>query len=180
MKRNTIMAIMITFCFTATLFMIIPIRSAINPYNPWLDYDENGAVGLTDLVNLANSYGTTGDPTKNVNVMNWPVATPQTVFYDQTTTGPGGEYNASGFGHIHLTWHVTGLTAAEMVTFNLYARINSGSGYEQFIVQKLNVTEANSDDATSFPVPSEMFSFSVLFAVGTVANADLAFYLTYA
>jgi hypothetical protein len=54
--------------------MIIPIRSAVRPYNPWLDYDENGAVGLTDLVNLANSYGTTGDSTKNVTVANWPQA----------------------------------------------------------------------------------------------------------
>jgi hypothetical protein len=69
--RNMIIAIMITFCFTATLFMVIPIRSANSPYDPWIDYNDDGKINLQELVLLANSYGTTGDPTKNVNVTNW-------------------------------------------------------------------------------------------------------------
>jgi hypothetical protein len=62
MRRNTIIAIMITFCFTVSMLMIIPIRSANQPYDPWLDYNSDGKIGLSDLVLLANSYGTTGDP----------------------------------------------------------------------------------------------------------------------
>jgi predicted secreted protein len=62
MKRNTIIAIMITFCFTASIFMIIPIRSATSPYNPWVDINDDGKISLQDLVLLANSYGTTGTP----------------------------------------------------------------------------------------------------------------------
>ena len=69
-KKNMIVAIMITFCFTASLCMIIPLRSARNPYDSWLDTDDDGQIGLGDLVLLAQSYGTTGDPTKNVNVTN--------------------------------------------------------------------------------------------------------------
>jgi hypothetical protein len=70
-RRNMILAIVITFCFTATLFMIIPIRSA-KQYDPWLDYNDDGKINLVDLSYLASSYNTAGDPTKNVNVTNWP------------------------------------------------------------------------------------------------------------
>jgi hypothetical protein len=69
-KKNLVIAVLVTFCLTAIIFMVIPIRSSINPYDPWLDYDENGKINLEDLVRFANSYGTTGDPTKNVNVTN--------------------------------------------------------------------------------------------------------------
>lgn len=182
MKRNTIMAIMITFCFTATLFMIIPIRSAINPYNPWLDYDENGAVGLTDLVNLANSYGTTGDPTKNVNVMNWPVATQKTVFYQQTISTSSALYNASGFGHIHMLWDVSGLVDPENVTIRVYSNIYDpeGPSYYTTYLSPMVVTSANIEGSTSFPVPGEMFGFQMSPAIGTTASVNLAYYLTYA
>lgn len=72
-RMNIIIAIMITFCFTATLFMVIPIRSANQPYNPWLDYNDDGKIGLLDFVSLTNSYGTTNTEnlTRNVNVTNW-------------------------------------------------------------------------------------------------------------
>lgn len=42
------------------------------PYDPWYDLDENGKIDIFDLVRLAGTYGTTGDPGKNVNVTNWP------------------------------------------------------------------------------------------------------------
>jgi hypothetical protein len=43
-------------------------------YDPWLDYNEDGVIDVNDLHPLGGAYGTTGDPTKNVNVTNWPVA----------------------------------------------------------------------------------------------------------
>jgi hypothetical protein len=69
-KKNLVVAVLATFCLTAIVFMVVPIRSSISPYDPWLDYDENGKINLEDLVRFANSYATTGDPTKNVNVTN--------------------------------------------------------------------------------------------------------------
>jgi hypothetical protein len=43
------------------------------PYDPWYDLDENGKIDIFDVVRIASTYGTTGDPGKNVNVTNWPV-----------------------------------------------------------------------------------------------------------
>jgi hypothetical protein len=71
-RKDVVIAILITFCFTVSVLMVIPIRSANSPYDPWLDYYHTGKIGLQDLVALANAYGTTGDPTCNVNVTNWP------------------------------------------------------------------------------------------------------------
>lgn len=70
-KRDFVIAILATFCLTATVFMVIPIRSSTNTYDPWLDYNEDGKISLSDLVSFANSYGTSGDPAKNVTVTDW-------------------------------------------------------------------------------------------------------------
>jgi hypothetical protein len=35
-------------------------------YDPWADINDDGIIDIFDLVNLANKYGTTGDPTKTV------------------------------------------------------------------------------------------------------------------
>jgi len=70
-KKDLIIAVLVTFCLTVTIFMIMPIKSANNAYDPMLDYYHTGTIGLPDLVKLANSYGTTGDPTMPVNVTNW-------------------------------------------------------------------------------------------------------------
>jgi hypothetical protein len=67
--RNMIVAIIITFCFTATLFMIVPIKStASSTYNPWADINDDGKIGLEDLTLLAKSYGATGTPIQEANI----------------------------------------------------------------------------------------------------------------
>jgi hypothetical protein len=54
--------------------MIIPIRSSTTgKYDPWTDLNDDGTVDIYDAISLANTFGTSGDPTKNVNVANWPV-----------------------------------------------------------------------------------------------------------
>jgi hypothetical protein len=92
--RNMIMAIMITFCFTASICMVIPINSAsTKTYNAFSDINHDGAVNLSDLVLMANSYGTSGDPTLNVTVMNQPSIEPTPSYciqqYALNITGPG-------------------------------------------------------------------------------------------
>ena len=77
-KKDLIIAVLITFCLTATLFTIIPTRSEQgSSYDPWKDLNDDGVVDSTDLGMLGTSWATTGDPTKNVNVTNWPIQQPE-------------------------------------------------------------------------------------------------------
>jgi hypothetical protein len=59
----------------ATVLLLTPFLvglTASAPYDPWYDLDENGAIDIFDVVRIAGTYGTTGDPSMNVNVTNWP------------------------------------------------------------------------------------------------------------
>jgi len=64
MKKDLVVVVLVTFCLTAALFLIIPIRSspAEREYDPWMDLDDDGKIGITDLYKLAVIFGTTGEP----------------------------------------------------------------------------------------------------------------------
>jgi len=66
-RRDLIIAVLMTFCITATLFTIIPTKSGNNSsYDPWKDLNDDGVIDSTDLGMLGTSWATTGDPTKYV------------------------------------------------------------------------------------------------------------------
>lgn len=60
-KKDLILAVIATFCLTATLFMIIPTRSAVE-YDPWKDVNDDGYNGIDDIVSVAESFGGLGEP----------------------------------------------------------------------------------------------------------------------
>jgi hypothetical protein len=63
-------------------------------YDPWKDLNDDGVIDSTDLGMLGTSWATTGDPTKNVNVTNWPTQQPEPswkVIY--VSNEPNGELN---------------------------------------------------------------------------------------
>lgn len=66
-KKKHILVLALAFCLAATLFVVTS-----TGYDPWVDQDEDGDVDASDLNVLAEEYGSTGDPTKNVSVTNWP------------------------------------------------------------------------------------------------------------
>jgi len=73
-KKDLIIAILATFCLTATLFLIAPTRSTpTQSYDPWMDANEDGKIGPADFAYFSTIYGATGDTTKNVNVTNFPL-----------------------------------------------------------------------------------------------------------
>jgi len=75
-RKDLIVVALATFCLTATLFMVVLTRSADDPnWDPWVDIKEDGTVDIYDAITLANAYGTSGDTTKNVNVVNLPSVT---------------------------------------------------------------------------------------------------------
>lgn len=68
-----------------SMLLIILVASATtgtseDGYDAWVDYDENGVIDQTDLYHFSRSYGETGNPTKNVNVTNWPTQQREPVY----------------------------------------------------------------------------------------------------
>jgi len=65
-RKDLIIAVLLTFCLTATLSMIATTRS--QEYNPWSDINGDGKIDILDVVKVTGIYGTTGDSTKNVTI----------------------------------------------------------------------------------------------------------------
>lgn len=63
-------AILVLVLIASTYF--VGVTAQVNPYDPWADINEDGEIDIFDVVEVASRYDTTGDPTKNVNVTNWP------------------------------------------------------------------------------------------------------------
>jgi len=71
-RKSFVIAILVIFCLTATSLLIIPTRSqTAGQYDPWLDWNDDGKINLIDVFRTELAFGTSGDPTKPVNVTNW-------------------------------------------------------------------------------------------------------------
>jgi hypothetical protein len=172
MKRDLIIAILATFCLTATLFLIMPTRgtetttSTPNSYDPWADFYGKGKIDMLDIGYVASLFGTKGDPTRNVTVTNWPTGQYVNAWWNQWTGGGGmiytSWYNASGYGHLHVLAVATSLVEPQQcsVTFwsELYNQTRTGGygiGFDTFVL-----TQTSPSIAVSIDVPSEVFYFS--------------------
>ncbi|MCJ7632518.1 hypothetical protein MUP77_09030, partial [Candidatus Bathyarchaeota archaeon] len=108
MKRDLVIAVLCTFCLAFTLFAILPAGSnnstlGTGEYDPWLDSNEDGRINILECITLANAFGTSGDPTRNVNVTNW---TPSYKIDDYT----GINYSWTNFGQLTTSSSMSGST----------------------------------------------------------------------
>lgn len=118
-----------TFAMILLTMAFIPISSQqIGEYDPWLDYNEDGKIDIKDLATAAKAYGTLGDPTKNVNITNWPPDyTVQTVSINVTWNNYHGFatsqpiVNAGGYSRVTLAFRPTNMSPREdEVTVSAY------------------------------------------------------------
>jgi hypothetical protein len=70
-SRFTLVNLAIALLLLGSPFLV-QVTTSQGVYDPWCDYDEDGDIDIYDIVRIAEAYGTTGDPGKNVNVTNWP------------------------------------------------------------------------------------------------------------
>jgi len=89
--KNYLVVAVLSAMVLALTFIPMSGSQTQRQYDPWLDYNDDGKISLADLVSLAQSYGTTGDPTKNVNVTNWP-------------NWPISQYNILHFSDFNISW----------------------------------------------------------------------------
>ena len=79
-RKYLALAISIILCLGATLFLITPTTSqTIGQYDPWADINDDGRINILDAIKLGTSFGTAGNPTRNVNVTNWPTEPPYII-----------------------------------------------------------------------------------------------------
>jgi hypothetical protein len=63
-RKDTIIAVLATFCLTLTLFSTIHAGG----YDPWADINDDGIINMKDIANVASQFNTAGDSTKNVSI----------------------------------------------------------------------------------------------------------------
>jgi hypothetical protein len=97
-KKDLVIALMATFCLTVSMFAIITVRSQTKPaYDPQLDINHDGVINILDIAAVAKAFGISGDPTKNVAVLNWqnPLDSPLDSSLDSYEVQYLGSFNCS-------------------------------------------------------------------------------------
>ena len=80
----TLASLLLGVVLLVTPFVVGLTTSEFSPeppgvYSAWADMDDDGDIDIFDLVWMSSRYATTGVPSKNVNVTNWPESWPVTV-----------------------------------------------------------------------------------------------------
>jgi hypothetical protein len=185
-KKDLIIAVLSTFCLTAALLVVLPTNSS-SPYDPWADINDDGKIDMRDISYDAKLFGTLGDPTKCVNVTNWPTCCATTIWYRtplNNTLISSATYNTYGFGHLHVLVHIACLSQDANATVILYSNIwnenhTNHLGMSAWTVQFVGSSTMR-NSVTTIPVPSEEFYFYA-YTTSVVSNAQiyLSFYLTW-
>jgi len=71
MKRDLIVAVLLTFCFAVTLFTVVPTIGSpdAGDYDPWLDYNDDGEIDMRDIGPVARAYGSEGTPINKTDLL---------------------------------------------------------------------------------------------------------------
>ncbi len=191
-KKRPLLVAALVFCLTATIFIV-----SSTGYDPWIDYDEDGTVDYDDFISLAGEYGTSGDPTKNVSVtnwppiqevavINWPVREAITVWFEEpvSTASPlvSTSFYADGFGQLHLLMQASNLTGAESIILFVGAPLYDHAliSYYPIGAAEFDMNTSTTEYAITMSVPSSEFYFWVYAGLATSCEVSLSFYLTWA
>ena len=97
-KKDMLIAVLATFCMTATLFLVTPTRSQpTQPYDSFMDINEDGKIGPADFAYFSTIYGSVGETVKNIRILsnalslnlanNKSILAGESQYYDVTSTG---------------------------------------------------------------------------------------------
>jgi len=75
--KNCLVAAVLSAIVLALAFIPLSGSQTAMPYDPWADINDDGYIDGKDVSYTARLFGSTGDPTKNVNVTNWPTQQPE-------------------------------------------------------------------------------------------------------
>jgi hypothetical protein len=186
-KKDLLIAVLATFCLTATLFMIIPTRSSpgSNDYDAWSDINDDGSIDMADIAIAIDKFMTNGDTTKNVNVTNCPKSSDVTVWYgyslDSSSVGSVVQHS-DGYSKLHMLIGVSDVSSGETVLFWVFANLYNAahSAYISLSAYTCTFNYTNTSTAVSIDVPSEEFFFWFAAVADTTCKVYLSYYLTWA
>jgi hypothetical protein len=120
-RKHLLLAIAATCLLTMFVITIVPIRSqTAGQYDPWLDINGDGAIDGGDIIQVARAFGTAGDPTRDVNVTNWPTS----LFSSGTGLNQSmGSAIVAGGEH----WFTQSVVLMYHKSFYLYVQFSTGS-----------------------------------------------------
>ena len=183
-KRGLVIAALSALCLT--MILAAPTNSLVGYYDPWLDYDDNGDIDMKDVAASARAFGSFGDPTKNVNVTNWPVGEQVCVWWDEYLTTSDSltsiEYKSYGFCRMHILVRSFDLSGDETIKLTIYGLMKNPTGLARIMteVYSTTLTAATPLRDTTIFVPSEEFKFKAETDFKSAGDIYLNFYLTWA
>lgn len=201
-RKDMVFAVLTTFCLSALMFAVIPVRSGL-PYDPWaditgLDGVPDDKIDMRDIGKVAASFGTlnTDNLTRNVNVTNFPsnqnvyvTNFPQNVrmlaqFYTETRTvgmNPGQSedywYNTEGYKQVTIEfrdiWSGTTPTYKIAVSFAI-----GGATGMPFAFSEFNLPPASTIYRTYQVIGSQININITNISANTYKDIDFAIYIT--
>jgi len=182
-RKDLVIAVLLGFFLAVTLY---PKVTSVGEYDPWSDITDDGKIRVDDILDVALRFGSDGDPTRNVMVVNWPTSSDVCVWHElwlsEADSIESSSYSAAGFGQLHVLMRGTNLTSGEKITIVIYGNLYNMTHTHFYPVPVYTgeVTQATSWDFASIPVPSEAFWFQAYTDSTSDGYVNLSFYLTWA
>jgi hypothetical protein len=176
--KNYLLAILLSSMILALVFCLNVGSQTTMPYDPWADINDDGIIDIFDLVNMANKYGATGDPTKNVTVTNWPIAT-NYLTVTLNVSGGGGiipyflsANETANIGGKSVTFTGGGVSGG--VSFSNYGQDSLGGGTPGS--GRIEVYDTGGNLIASFALPlNSMITINKVGAIKVYAEAILPY-----
>ncbi len=172
----------------ASLFFMAIAKTGIDPatvsaaeYDPWLDSNDDGVINMLDIYYPALAFGAAGDPTKKVNVMNWPVSEEVTVWFANSSYPLNSTvFDASGFNYLRVFLGVLWAGAPSSIDFRIYGVVwnITHEKARSFIAYQTTVAYPRNSISFAIPVPSDNFFFTIYLLEG-VGDIYLSYCLTW-
>jgi len=180
-RKDLVIAVLLGFFLAVTLY---PKATGVGEYDPWSDINSDGKMRVDDILDVALRFGSDGDPTRNVTVVNWPNSTDVNVWWqeplgvsDSVISSP---YSAKGFGQLHILL-AGDLTSGETITLNIFGKLWDPTHTSSWnvLITTIKVTGASKSNFVTIPVPSETFYFIASTDSVSDGKVFLSFYLTW-
>ena len=123
-RKDLVIAVLLGFFLAVTLY---PQVTGVGEYDPWSDINSDGKMRVDDILDVALRFGSNGDPTRNVTVVNWPNSSEVTVWYNDHIAPNSflstDHISASGFGQLHVIVTAWNLAPGETLSVEIHSTL---------------------------------------------------------